>query len=205
MRSFLRFFLAYFFPSSLLFFLFIFDMLIFDFLSFMQKNKLPSAWYAAFSIALITLVGAGCTTSGNVEVSTKTSNEGAADVASNAGTSENTGTPATNSDSTPTTKDESGYADGTYSATGTYTSPGGKEELPVTLTLENGVIIEVSIETPATNPASKRWQMVFSENFKPLVVGKSLADVQLDAVSGSSLTTKGFNDAISQIKAQANS
>lgn len=162
------------------------------------------------SLAVVTLTGAGCTSSSAPETSNTstadTNTQAAADTQTSppADTSESN-TPSTNTDTAPVTENASLYADGTYSATGTYTSPGGKESLPVTLTLEGGVIVEVSVETPATNPASQKWQTVFAQNFQALVVGKNIDDLELTNVSGSSLTPKGFNDAVAQIKAEAQS
>lgn len=90
----------------------------------------------------------------------------------------------------------------TYTAIGSYTSPAGPEEVGVTLSVENGVITDASVEVKATNQFSKKWQGVFQSNFKQLVIGKDIATLKLDAVSGSSLTPKGFNDAVEKIKSQ---
>jgi hypothetical protein len=99
----------------------------------------------------------------------------------------------------------SAYKDGSYSVTGDYISPGGAEELGVTLTLKNGVITDSVVEPKATRPNSVRFQGIFAENYKPLVIGKNINDVQLAKVSGSSLAPKGFNDAVEKIKAEAKS
>ncbi len=176
----------------------------------MQKNPFFSPWNALLATMMLTLVGAGCASSSPAEdLSSENPNtsETAIDTTSTSATPEKTAdeTKPENTQTAPTTSGAQTYADGTYSATGTYTSPGGKEELPVTLTLKDGIITEASVETPAKNPASQRWQKVFSENFKPLVVGKSIEDVDLDVVSGSSLTPKGFNDALEKIAAEARS
>jgi hypothetical protein len=59
---------------------------------------------------------------------------------------------------TPTTKPTSAvnhYKDGTYSATGKYSSPAGAEELPVTLTLKKDVVTDSVVKVVATNPKSK--------------------------------------------------
>ncbi len=97
------------------------------------------------------------------------------------------------------------YADGTYSAVGNYTSPAMEETVSITLTLTNGVIESVEYEPETTNEVSKKYQTMFDENFEAMVVGKSLDEVALTKVSGSSLTPKGFNDAIEQIKEEARS
>lgn len=95
------------------------------------------------------------------------------------------------------------YKDGTYSATGTYVSPGGEDLLDVTLVLKSDVVTDVQIGVKAQNPTSKKWQTYFAESVGAVTVGKKIDDIQLDAVSGSSLTPIGFMDALAQIKAQA--
>ncbi len=95
------------------------------------------------------------------------------------------------------------YKDGSYSAIGNYMSPGGSEEIGVKVTVKADIITDASIEVKATRPASKNWQTVVSENIKSVVVGKKLDNVVLDKVSGSSLTPKGWNDAIAKIQVSA--
>jgi uncharacterized protein with FMN-binding domain len=97
------------------------------------------------------------------------------------------------------------FKNGTYTASGSYTSPGGQEQITVTVTLANDKITATQAETKAASPTSKQYQSEFINNYKPLVVGKSIADLKLNKVAGSSLTSKGFNDAISKIKTQAQS
>lgn len=97
------------------------------------------------------------------------------------------------------------YKNGTYEATGNYTSPGGDEEIKVSITLSNGVITDASVTPMATRPNSVEFQGKFKDNFKPLVVGKKIDEVSLMKVSGSSLTPKGFNEALTEIKAEAKS
>lgn len=97
------------------------------------------------------------------------------------------------------------YADGEYFAEGEYISPGGEERLPVTLTLEDGVITEAEVTVSSENPMSQNFQTMFVENYKSQVIGKKIDEVELDKVSGSSLAPIGFNDAVEQIKEQATS
>ncbi|MGY4642865.1 FMN-binding protein [Cellulomonas sp. URHB0016] len=101
------------------------------------------------------------------------------------------------------TTNDSGYADGTYQSTGTYESPAGKETIDVSVTLDGGVVSAVEVTPEATNPTSKTWQTAFASGVSDEVVGKAIDDVQLDAVSGASLTTGGFQDALDQIAADA--
>ena len=95
------------------------------------------------------------------------------------------------------------YQDGTYTATGSYTSPGGTEEITVTLTIENDVITAATAEGGATKPPSSQYQGEFVDNFAALIIGKDIDDVSLDKVAGSSLTSGGFNAAVETIKSDA--
>lgn len=95
------------------------------------------------------------------------------------------------------------YKDGTYSATGAYMSPGGEDQLGVTVTLKNGLVTDVSLKLEAADNTSMRYQQRFASGYRASVVGKDISTLKVGRVSGSSLTPIGFNDAISQIKAQA--
>lgn len=97
------------------------------------------------------------------------------------------------------------YKNGQYDVTGNYISPGGAETIKVSLTLEDGIIKDITVTPQATRPNSVKFQGLFAANYKPLVIGKNIDEVVLNKVGGSSLTPKGFNDAISQIKEQAKS
>jgi len=51
---------------------------------------------------------------------------------------------------------------------------------------------------------SARFQKIFTDNYKPMVIGKSLDEVcTLGKVSGSSLTPMGFDAACVKIQAEA--
>lgn len=95
------------------------------------------------------------------------------------------------------------YKDGTYAATGEYTSPGGQESIDVKVTLADEKITDVTVAPHPASGTSVQYQTEFADNFKPMVVGKSIDEVTLSRVAGSSLTSRGFNDAINQIKADA--
>lgn len=95
------------------------------------------------------------------------------------------------------------YKNGSYESNGAYTSPGGAEQVGVKLTLKDDVITEVEFMQMAERPASVRFQKQFAEGYKDMVVGKKIDEVQLTKVSGSSLTPKGFMDALQKIKDQA--
>ncbi|MDB5184130.1 MAG: hypothetical protein JWO07_811 [Candidatus Saccharibacteria bacterium] len=90
------------------------------------------------------------------------------------------------------------YQDGQYTATGLYA--GGKKNIIVRLSLNSGKITEVEITPTSTIKISLNLQKKFAIAIPDVVVGKSIDDVVLDKLAGSSLTTKGFNDAIAQVK-----
>ena len=95
------------------------------------------------------------------------------------------------------------YADGTYDAEGSYTSPGGTESVGVSLTLESGVVTAVTVTPESENPTGQEYQSRFASGISGEVVGKSLDELDVTKVSGSSLTSGGFNDAVETIKADA--
>lgn len=96
-----------------------------------------------------------------------------------------------------------GYKDGTYTALGNYISPGGREEFSVSLTLKDGVVTDSSVNPGSPIPTSVQFQEQFANGYKQFVIGKSIADLKVGKVAGSSLTPVGFNDAVEKIKAQA--
>lgn len=97
------------------------------------------------------------------------------------------------------------YESGTYEAVGNYISPGGAEEVGVTLVLEDGVVVDSTVEVLAEREISVAMQEDFAANYKDFVIGKYIDEVELTKVSGSSLTPNGFNDAVEKIKEQARS
>lgn len=95
------------------------------------------------------------------------------------------------------------YTDGTYSATGSYQTPGGEESIGVTVTLESGSVTDVQAEPMPSNPTTELYQGKFSSGIKEQIVGVPIDELSVDKVSGSSLTSGGFSNAIEQIKSEA--
>ena len=95
------------------------------------------------------------------------------------------------------------YKDGTYTAVGSYMSPGGEDQISVTLTLANNIITDASVTPEPGDHMSAKYQSMFASGYKQYVVGQNINIVNLVKVSGSSLTPKGFDDALAQIKSQA--
>jgi hypothetical protein len=95
------------------------------------------------------------------------------------------------------------YRDGTYSSTTSYTSPGGLENLHVSLTLASNTVTASTVTSGANDPTAASYQSIFISGYKQYVIGKKITDIHLKNVSGSSLTPQGFNDALKQIEHQA--
>ena len=114
-----------------------------------------------------------------------------------------TTTATTATDATTTVSSANQYKDGTYTATGSYQSPGGPDQISVTLTVKNDVVTDASIVKMPGDHESSRYQTMFESGYKAVVVGKKLSSLSVTKVSGSSLTPKGFDDAVAQIRVQA--
>jgi uncharacterized protein with FMN-binding domain len=95
------------------------------------------------------------------------------------------------------------YKDGTYSADGTYVSPNGTETVGVELTLAEGTITGVNITQHPSNPNTRKFQGEFAGGIAAQIVGKNIDEINVSKVAGSSLTSGGFNQAVEQIKSEA--
>lgn len=94
------------------------------------------------------------------------------------------------------------YKNGSFSANGSYRTPGGTETISVSVTLKDDVITSVSV-TGNGRGDSAEYQSMFKSGVSSLTVGKDIDDVKLSRVSGSSLTSTGFNSALDTIKTEA--
>ncbi len=157
---------------------------------------------AVISIIIIVLIGAGVgafylanneqevdSQDTNTQTSTSSSDESSAD------------------DGAPTSPSslDSAYANGTYSATGNYSTPGGTENVTVEVMLKGGIVESVEATGSATGGNSAQYQSQFLSAYQSEVVGKPIDEVRLSRVAGSSLTSSGFNDALETIKNEARS
>lgn len=116
--------------------------------------------------------------------------------------SSSTGTGATGTDS-GSSSGGGAYADGTYSASGQYATPESVETIEVTLTLADDVITDVEVTGDPQARESQEYQSRFIGGIADEVVGKSIDDISVTRVAGSSLTSGGFNQAVDAIKADA--
>jgi uncharacterized protein with FMN-binding domain len=97
------------------------------------------------------------------------------------------------------------FLPGDYAATGTYTTPDGQTqsiEVEVELAAD-GTITDLDADGQAESGNSEQYQGKFESGIDAQVEGRKIAELDIDKVSGSSLTSGGFNDAIEQIIGQA--
>lgn len=97
------------------------------------------------------------------------------------------------------------FRSGSYTATGNYRSPGGSQHIKVQLTLAGDVITAAEVRPGAIDNQSSQYQQQFIAGYRSQVVGRKINTVKLSRVSGSSLTSQGFNEALARIEAQAKS
>ena len=94
------------------------------------------------------------------------------------------------------------FQNGTYEASGTYGNPGGQSSIDVTMTIADNVVTDLQLEPEAVG-TSLQYQKQFIGGAAAEVVGKSLGEINVSKVSGSSLTSQGFNQALEQIRKDA--
>jgi len=145
------------------------------------------------AIALIATGGTGAAILLNRQSESPNSSE----TSSTTGSNSNTGT-SSNADTS------GAYKDGDYTASGSYRTPGGIESVDVSLTLAGNAITDVEVAGSGSGD-SARYQSMFREKIADIVVGKNIDEIDVSRVSGSSLTSTGFNEAIETIRQEAES
>jgi hypothetical protein len=113
------------------------------------------------------------------------------------------GTASSSGSSTTASKSTDTYKDGTYTEQGMYNSPGGQELISVELTIANNAVSAVTVKTVKADPTATQYEQLFEGGISKAVVGKKINDLNVSRVGGSSLTSQGFNDALTKIKADA--
>lgn len=101
------------------------------------------------------------------------------------------------------TKGQKWYRNGQYSASASYETPEEPESISITITLDNDVVTDATFTGEARDRTSREMQALFAEGFKEQVVGKQIDEIALTVVNGSSLTPKGFMDALQKVKQEA--
>lgn len=95
------------------------------------------------------------------------------------------------------------YADGTYTAEGSYQTPETVETIEVTLTIADDAVSDVTVVGDPIAPESKNYQGQFIAGISDEIVGVKVDDLDVDRVAGSSLTSEGFDQALAKIKDEA--
>lgn len=157
----------------------------------MQDAKKPNA--AVVAIIIVVLIGA--VAAGTIYIMNSRQ------MADNSNSASDL--PATSNQATDQPAAEKSYKSGTYTASGSYLSPGGEESVDVQVTLDGDIITAATVTPHAAAGTSVQYQTEFVNNFKSLVVGKDIDEVKLSRVAGSSLTSGGFNKALDKIKTDA--
>ena len=153
-----------------------------------------SALVAAVGVALVSVL-AGC-------ASTTSDSSGVSGSSSDSSTSSTKS--ASGSTSAQSTSDDSAsYKDGTYSVDESYTSPGGQEEVAVSVTVKSDLITAVTVKTIKAEGQGGQYQARFESAISGTVVGKSLSSLSVSRVAGSSLTSEAFDSALDAIRTEA--
>jgi hypothetical protein len=93
---------------------------------------------------------------------------------------------------------------GTFTASASYLTPARtSHDIDVTLTVDaTGIITAAEVVYDKGEGFSNGHQERFDGAYRAAVIGQSIDTVSLSRVGGASLTSKGFNDAIAQIRAE---
>lgn len=98
---------------------------------------------------------------------------------------------------------DASYRDGSFQANGTYQSPNGSENIIVVLELQNDIVTGVEITINPNNPTTANYQGQFADGIGEIVIGQDIDTLNVTVVAGSSLTSNGFREALTAIKADA--
>jgi len=95
------------------------------------------------------------------------------------------------------------YKDGTYTADGSYQTPETVEKITVSVTVSGDKVTTVEVTGDPQAAETKHYQGQFIAGISAQVVGKKLDEISVSRVSGSSLTSKGFTQALATIRTEA--
>lgn len=107
------------------------------------------------------------------------------------------------STSTSATTTTTLFKDGTYSVNTSYNSPGGMDDLGVSVTILGDKVTAVKVTNGAHDSTSVRYQNNFISNISSVVVGQKIGTLKIGVISGASLTSRSFNDALNKIRTQS--
>ena len=132
---------------------------------------------------------------------------GCAAEASSAETTKDTPAPQSTAEaSAPAASGTGGtYKDGTYTAEGSYQTPETVEKITVSITIAGDTVTAVKVTGNPQASETEHYQSQFIGGISAQVVGKKLDEISVSRVSGSSLTSKGFTQALATIRTEAKS
>lgn len=111
---------------------------------------------------------------------------------------------ATTSSSPSASSVGSGYKNGTYTATVSYSVPkGATNQIAVQATISDGKITAVSSKDTFSDRESGDYIDSFESSLKADVVGQPLSGFSASRIGGASLTTYAFEEAVQKIATQA--
>lgn len=148
------------------------------------------------SVAGIALL-AGCS-AGAAQAETATTSD-----TSSSTTTEPTAAATTDSGSSDSAS--GAFVAGTYKGDGSYSNPRGNiEKVHVSMTITaDGTIESVDVTGTTDGAESAQYQGLFISGISDEVVGKKIDELNVTVVSGSSLTSGGFMQAVDAIEAEA--
>ena len=118
-------------------------------------------------------------------------------------TPQSTAAAASPSASSDAGSSSSTYKDGSYTAGGSYQTPETVEKITVSVTIADDTVTAVKVTGDPQAAETTHYQGQFISGISAVVVGKKLDDISVDKVAGSSLTSKGFNQALATIRTEA--
>ena len=72
-----------------------------------------------------------------------------------------------------------------------------------TVTIANDAVSDVTVKTVKADPTATQYESQFIGGIKAAIVGKKIDDLNVTRVAGSSLTSQGFDNALTKIKSDA--
>lgn len=99
----------------------------------------------------------------------------------------------------------SSYKDGVFTADGSYDADDGDvhEDIDFALEIADGKVVSLELIGEAGHPISKHHQEDFMAAMPAQIIGKDIADLHVETISGASDTTTGFKKALADIQRQA--
>lgn len=125
-------------------------------------------------------------------------------------TASSNNTPASTSVSSTNTSSSasstSSYKDGTYTASTSYTVPGGaNNSIDTTLTISGGKVTAVTARNGTYDRQSQNYVDWFEQQLDSEIVGQSVEGLSPNRIGGASLTTYAFDQTLDTIRNDANS